>query len=149
MLKRIRYLALLALLGAPLTAEAQANATCSVSPPALAFGAYDSVNATELRTQGAIVVSCSHGNPQVVISIGAGGSGSIAQRELRRAGGTPAMLYNLYRDAALATVWGEGSASVSVKSKQETIMVFGHVPARQTGLEPGSYTDTLVVTIDY
>jgi spore coat protein U-like protein len=139
---------LLALTAAPRRADAQANATCSVSPLALAFGAYDPTAAADLRTQGTITLACSHGNPEVRISISAGNSGSIHQRELRRPGGA-AMLYNVYMDAALGTIWGDGTAGVSLKVKNTTAVVYGHVPARQTGLAAGSYTDVLVVTIDY
>jgi spore coat protein U-like protein len=145
-----RHIALAALLTCPFAAEAQAAATCTVSPPALAFGAYDPLSGNDLRTQGAVTVSCSRGNPQVMISIGPGQSGSVAQRELRRAGGgaTP-LRYNLYKDAALTAIWGEGNAGLSVKAKSTPTVIYARIPALQTGLESGSYSDTLAITVEY
>jgi spore coat protein U-like protein len=144
-----RQVLLTVLLLAPAAAVAQAAATCTVAPPLLTFGAYDPISGADLRTQGTFAVSCSHGNPQIRLSIGPGQSGSIAQRELRRAGGTTALLYNLYRDAALSALWGEGAAGLSFRAKDRPPVVYGRIPALQTGIDAGSYTDTLVVTIEY
>jgi spore coat protein U-like protein len=139
-----------AVLVIPSATRAQAGVSCTVTPPTLAFGAYNPTSTSDVRTQGTVTISCSHGNPQVRISIGPGRSGTVAQRELQRAGGgTTPLRYNLYTDASLTTIWGEGSAGVSTRAKSPPPVVYGRVPAQQIGLEAGSYSDTLVVTVEY
>ena len=61
--------------------------------------------------------------------------------------------YQLYLDSGRTTVFGDGTASSSTKSgtgsgSAQSISVYGRVPTL-AGVVPGSYTDTVTVTITY
>ncbi len=63
------------------------------------------------------------------------------------------LAYQIYLDAGRATVWGDGSASSSTKSgtgtgSVQSISVYGRIPSLAT-VVPGSYTDTVTVTVTY
>jgi spore coat protein U-like protein len=58
--------------------------------------------------------------------------------------------YSVFSNAGMTTVWenATGVAYTGTGSAQDLI-VYGSVPAAQTAAVVGSYTDTLVVTINY
>ena len=66
--------------------------------------------------------------------------------------GSETISYQLYRDAARTLVWGntlntdtKGGTGAGTTQNHD---VFGRVPA-QTTPSPGTYTDTIVVTVEY
>lgn len=59
--------------------------------------------------------------------------------------------YNLYQNSGRSLPWGDGDATGSVLSgtgtgNNEEVIVYGRVPS-QTTPSPGTYTDTVQVTI--
>jgi hypothetical protein len=61
------------------------------------------------------------------------------------------LLYNLYTDATLNTVWGDGTGySATVSDTQLTAIhtVYGRIPARQN-THVGAYADTIVITLTF
>ncbi|HYP69685.1 MAG TPA: spore coat U domain-containing protein, partial [Variovorax sp.] len=59
--------------------------------------------------------------------------------------------YELYRDNARAQRWGstQGTDTVSGSGgSTASVTVYGRVPA-QTGVTPGTYSDTITVTLTY
>jgi spore coat protein U-like protein len=60
--------------------------------------------------------------------------------------------YGLYRDSARAQPWGDSAgtntAAGTGSGLAQTVTVYGRVPA-QTTPSPGTYSDTVVVTISY
>lgn len=130
---------------------------CTVSTTPVSFGVYDVFSTTPLDTTGAIALYCN--NPEkkpmpITVTISTGGSGSFNPRQMRLAGGSDRMNYYLFIDPSRTTIWGDGSGGSSlftgtiVKTAPLNLTVYGRVPARQN-LRAGSYTDTLVVTIDW
>jgi spore coat protein U-like protein len=60
-------------------------------------------------------------------------------------------LYNLYVDATLITVWGDGtgqSATVSDTQSAANYTVYGRIPAGQNAYV-GVYSDTIVITVTF
>ena len=162
---KLRLTALLA--AALVAAPVSAAINCGVSTSPLTFGMFDPDGTLVDTENGLINVSCqaaSEPNAQTIvytISISAGNSGSFVMR--RMTNGQFNLLYNIYanstRDASV--VWGDGtSGTVQVggsipnlsnanplESREHTL--FGRIPGPQTGLGPGSYTDSLVISLSF
>ena len=120
----------------------------------MAFGAYDSVaaNATApLDGTGTVIVTCTKG---AVAKVGLG-AGSNAQGTTRRmSGGTAAYLtYELYKDSSHSTVWGDTvdtglDLPAAPNRNPQSFPVYGRVAAAQDATV-GSYTDTIVATVNF
>jgi len=138
-------------------------AVCTVSATPTVFGAYDTLYASHLQINSAITVACivAVGSLQAIpynISLGVSASSGTMTRAM--AGPLGARLqYNLFTNAAYATVWGNGAqGSQSVASSVTPLSlgtvalqshtVYGRIPALQA-VRVGAYTDAIVVTVDY
>ncbi|HEX8193270.1 MAG TPA: spore coat U domain-containing protein [Allosphingosinicella sp.] len=127
---------------------APVSPTCSVSAGSLGFGAYSGAAALSAAS---VSVNCSSGGTYQV-SLGAGAHASGGTR--RMAGPAGAFLaYQLFRDSARTLAWGDGSAlgarvSGTGSGAAQTLTVFGRIPAGQSAAA-GSYTDSVVVTVEY
>ncbi|MBH0192433.1 MAG: spore coat protein U domain-containing protein, partial [Nitrospira sp.] len=103
---------------------------------------------------GSVSVRCSglgKGTEQVSISLSTGGSGSFNPRTLSQ--GSERLNYNLYLDPGHTQIWGNGTGGtlkhVSVSNNRPAIIpIFGRIPPGQD-VSAGTYSDTIVVTIDY
>jgi spore coat protein U-like protein len=62
--------------------------------------------------------------------------------------------YNLYLDAGLSLIWGDGTGGTSIYSATAvnavpvTVTVFGSIPASQDA-HTGAYTDSVKATINF
>jgi spore coat protein U-like protein len=131
--------------------------TCSVSTQSANFGIYNPLLSAPASTTGSVDVACTCSVVDCVafgyrLEVSAGRSGNVADRTMRAGGSN--LHYNLYTDANYSSVWGSGSAGMSVLylvalfgSKQTTI-VYARAPASQN-IVAGSYSDTPMVTITY
>ena len=147
-----------------LAGRAQASADCNVTVGGVAFGAYDPLAATPDDSTGTVTVTCINTGPantrvNYSVALSAGASGAYSQRYMRA--GTPRLNYNLYRDAARTIVWGNGTGGSSLitgtlavgpgqgnGTKSATYTVYGRAPALQDAA-PGTYADTIVVTLTF
>ncbi len=137
-------------------------ASCNVLLSLMAFGLYDTILPASNDTSAGITVSCTpgFGNPLTTpytITIAGTGSGNDSVRSV--ASGAYKLYYQVYKDPAHTTVWGNGGSSgsgvaSSVTSITSLILaiqvhtVYARMPALQT-IPPGIYTGSLLVTIDY
>jgi spore coat protein U domain-containing protein, fimbrial subunit CupE1/2/3/6 len=147
--------ALLAVLGAP-PGRAASITSCTVSVTGVAFGTYTPLQSSALDINGTINIACSGvtGNNAVTVDLSTGVSNSyLPTRTL--VSGTDTLSYNLYLDAGYTQVWGngtggsvEGSASIRNNSPNASLPVHGAIAAGQDP-PPGSYTDTITVTVNY
>lgn len=133
--------------------------TCSLSAVGTSFGTYNPFSATPLDSAGSVTVTCENLVSLLVsysVQLSPGSSGGYAPRRLN---GTGYQLdYNLYTDATRASVWGDGSGGTSTVNDGYLLgalfpvvrnyTVYGRMPAGQN-VAPGSYTDTITVTINY
>jgi spore coat protein U-like protein len=137
-------------------AQALVLGTCSVSASGVAFGTYDPTVSTALVATGTVTVTCvgvlAVGSANVTLSTGA--SNTFSARTL--SSGTDTLAYNLYQNAADTIIWGDGSGSSQAYTLLvngiglviSTATIYGLVPALQNP-SPGSYTDTITVTVSY
>lgn len=155
--------ALTALAAGLVSAPAWAAIGCDVSSNGVGFGDYDPLATAADDSTANVEVTCTRVILQdpfrvdYTLSLSRGGSGSYAPR--RMSSGANRLNYNLYRDAARAQVWGDGTASTGVvagtanfnwfqTSQTNTHTAYGRMPALQNAAT-GSYSDTIVVTISF
>jgi spore coat protein U-like protein len=137
----------------PVTATVQS--TCSATAANLAFGAY-TPGAGSLTNSSVISVKCTKSTPYTVALNAGSAGGTFAQRLM--ANGVNRLQYNVYTSGALTTVFGDGTASTATSAgtgaglaTANLVTVFGQLPdsaTNQTAV-PGSYSDTITVTVTY
>jgi spore coat protein U-like protein len=150
---RTAAMAVVLALGVPATAGA---ATCTIEGTVgVAFGTYDVFEGAPVDSVGSIDYSCTGVgvSDMITIELGTGGGGSFAPRHLLD--GPDTLAYNLFLDASLLVVFGDGTAGTSrigpSKPPEDdaiTVSVYGRIPPRQDA-RVGSYTDTVMVTITF
>lgn len=138
--------------------SAEVAASCAITADPLAFGNYDPVVAhasSALSGATTLAVTCTKG-AAATITLNQGlnfEEGSTADAPKRRLiSGTSTLNYQLYRDDARTLVWGESSASGSSHTgtgSSSTLDVYGQIPAGQNGVTSGTYTDTVVATVNF
>ncbi len=133
---------------APAAARA---AVCGVSATPVALGTYLPFSGTPTDSTGTVTVTCI-GTATIVIALSTGGSGSYTNRQMSN--GAARLRYQLYANAARTTVWGNGSSgTVTVTDTltgfaRRNYTAYGRIPTPQ-GVTPGSYVDTITVTVTY
>jgi spore coat protein U-like protein len=135
---------------------ATVQSTCSATATALAFGAY-TPGAGAVTNNSTISVKCTKNTPYTVtLNAGATTGDAFAQRLM--ASGTNTLQYNLYTTAGFATVFGDGTGTTGTSAgtgagvaTANAITVYGQLPDNATNQAaiPGSYTDTIQVTVTY
>jgi spore coat protein U-like protein len=141
---------------------AYAAATCTAAATGPAFGVYNPLNASPALANGTVSVTCTwigggSTTVNVVSSYSTGNSGSYATRYMLS--GVNRLNYNLYYDAAFTQIRGDGTggsqtggATLTVTRNSRTAsassVVYGRIPAGQNAL-PGSYLDTITMTVTY
>jgi spore coat protein U-like protein len=130
-------------------------AQCNVSAANLSFGAVNPIS-TQLDATTPLTVHCTKNSPYTVgLDAGTTTGATIAQRMM--ANGAEIMNYNLYKDAARTTIWGNSAVAPSWVSGTgaglgiaQTLTVYGRVASGQTNLAVGSYQEnTITVTVTY
>lgn len=159
-----RWGALLAGLFAAAGAQAlclPALCTCSVVVTNIVFAAYNPLAFGNTDSTGSVKVTCGGVAGLLVpftVDLGKGGGTSFSTR--RMASGAHTLSYNVYLDSNYTTVWGDGTSATSRASGSllldalgltpgVTFTVYGRIPGRQLTVPPGTYTDSLTVTVTY
>ena len=159
----LRFALLVALLAAASAARALCVSplcSCTAATTALVFGAHNPLGGATDST-GSVRVTCGGVAGLLIpfrIDLGRGSAGGYAPRRL--ASGANTLAYNLYSDAGRTSVWGDGTGgSVAVEGSvlldllgwapAQSHVVYGRIGTGQTGTVPGSYADTVSVTVTY
>jgi len=130
-----------------LTATVQAK--CAVSANSLAFGNY---TGAQLDSTTTITATCTNTTPyNVGLNAGTATGATVTTRKMT--GPSGALLnYSLFRDSGRTLNWGNtiGTDTVSGTGNgtAQSITVYGRIPAAQRPT-PGSYNDTITVTLTY
>lgn len=160
-MKKVVLAVVLAIMPLPAWALCTLLCSCSASTTAVAFGTYNPLSASPLDGTGNVRVSCGGVLGLLVpydIALGTGAYGSGFSPRKMASGGNR-LNYDLYTSSAYATIWGDGSGGSQDVSGSVTIVllggtannhaVYGRIPAGQTAVVPGSYGDTVTVTVTY
>jgi spore coat protein U-like protein len=132
------------------SATATVTSSCNVSTTGLSFGS-TGVLSGNTDGQATLSIQCSSSLPYT-ISLDGGSTGATdpTQRKMSVTGAS--VTYGLYRDAARTLPWGStvgtNTASGTGSGVTQTQTVYGRV-APQTTPKPGSYTDSVIVTVGY
>lgn len=161
-MRRALLLQVLASLGLGMAAGSAAATACSVSVSVMPFGIYDTVAAAANDTSASVQVSCAPGvsDPLAtayVLTIAGTGSGSDSVRSV--SAGAYRLYFQVYRDGARSTVWGNGGSSGPGVASSVTAAAaltlalrvhtaYARMPALQT-VPPGLYAGSLMVTVEY
>ena len=132
------------------------QATCSATATTLAFNVY-TPGAGAISNNSTISVKCTKNTPYTIsLNRGTTTGGTVAQRLM--ASGANTLQYNLFTTAALNQIFGDGSGTSKTVAgtgagvaTANAVTVFGQLPdsaANQAAI-PGSYTDTITVTVSY
>ena len=140
-------------------------AVCAVTTVSLNFGDYDPSVTGPDDSVGSVTVTCRYVpkgatqvNYRVTISNGLNGT-SPTTRQM--GAGSARMGYNVFADPARSQVWGTGTGGTVIASGTMTIgpgvgngtrttthPVYGRIPQLLDAV-PGTYNDTLLVTLTY
>lgn len=135
---------------------ATVQSTCSASATALAFGTY-TPGAGAVTNNSTISVKCTKNTPYTV-TLNAGTTTGDAFTQRLMASGANTLQYNLYTTAAFTTVFGDGTGGTGTQTgtgagvaTANTVTVYGQLldSASNQAAVPGSYSDTITVTVSY
>lgn len=140
--------------GLVISVPAHAAFNCTISTVGVAFGLYDVFSSTPLASAGSVTFRCTGARPglyPISISLSSGNSGSFQPRRMIR--GLETLDYNLYLDPGNTEIWGNGTGgtlrhSTVSSDRPTTLPIFGRIPPGQD-VSAGTYSDTIVVTIDF
>ena len=160
--RRLAVAAVLACLLCGATSAAHAAVSCSASATGPAFGVYSPTASLATTATGTVTVTCSllNGGATTVnltVSLNSGSSGSFGSRTMQS--GTSQLKYNIYRSPAYLQIWGDGTGgsyystssialSHTTRTASSSGTMYGQVPAGQD-VAPGTYLDTITVTVNY
>ena len=157
-------------LGRPVPGHATGNQTstvvvtaaippsCTIGTAAIAFAAYDPVNAHAARPDdqvGDIVIRCTKGAKGITLGLGNGANNSGSQRRMvNSADPTTRLDYEVFKEPGRTSIWGPGDGG-SLRSGSDldgtgtniVVTMYGRIPPHQLQATAGAYTDTLVSTI--
>jgi spore coat protein U-like protein len=142
---------------ANLTVQLTVTATCSVNAATLNFGSTGLLS-SPISQSTTLSVTCTNSTPY---SVGLDNGANFSTTRRMRQGATSNYIgYGLFTDAGLTNAWTTASSSTACTTTNscalgtgngsaQSITVFGQVPALGTAPVPGSYTDTVTITVTY
>lgn len=134
------------------TVQITIQASCVlVSTATLTFTAVGVIAANDDAST-TLSVQCTNTTPyNIGLNAGTGTGATVASRKMTGTGGA-LVNYTLYSDTNRTTVWGQtigtDTVSASGSGAAQPYTVYGRVPV-QTTPAPGTYTDTITVTVTY
>ncbi len=135
---------------ATFTVTATVVPSCTVAASNIDFGSAGLLT-TAINAATTLQVTCSATTPYT-ISLDGGLSGATDPTARKMTRSSQSVTYGLYQDAARSLPWGNtiGSNTVAATGTglSQPFWVYGRV-AQQTTPGPGTYTDTIVVTVTY
>ena len=135
---------------------------CTVATTNMSFVNVNPLAATSAPSTSTVTVSCGGVAGLFVsysVAFSAGNSGSFATRKM--VNGANQLAYNLYQDAGLTTVWGDGTGGsqsqsggvtlVALGTYSQSFTVYGSIPLPQSTVAPSPtpYGDSISVNVTY
>jgi spore coat protein U-like protein len=140
-----------------LTVSATVNSSCAISSGGgtLSFGTYDPMVAnasTELAQTSSFRMQCSSGTSAAVLlnqGLNPDAASTDAAPIRYMTNGAARLNYQLYTTAAHTAVWDNVHGGAQVGNGQaQAVTIYGVIPAGQN-VPPGTYTDTVIITLSY
>lgn len=137
-----------------LEVSATVSANCTASTTPVAFGTVDVIGGSDVDGTGGLAVTCTSGTAWTASAdTGAGSGATFSTRKM--ANGANLLDYVLYTDSERTSFWGDGAGGTSATfadigtGSVQNSTIYARVPAGQTSLPAGDYTDTVTVTVTY
>jgi spore coat protein U-like protein len=134
------------------TVSATVSTSCSISGTTIAFGSY---TGGVLNQTGTLTITCNTASVGYNIGLNPGLATGATVSTRKMQNGAALLNYGLYQDSGYGTNWGQtvgtdtktGTSSATAMT-QTTQTIYGQIPAGQV-VTPGSYSDTITVSIIY
>lgn len=151
---RLAHLTITAIILLSLPAMLHAG-QCNITATPLNFGIYDTLDPVPVTSTATLSIACK--NPSkiavmVTVQLSSGNSGNFTQRNLASTNGD-LLLYNVYTDATLSTIFGDDSSGSSGSPSRMVdkftpwdITLYAQLIPLQN-VPVGLYSDTLTATI--
>lgn len=128
------------------------TASCTVTAGTLAFGPQSSLQ-SNVDQQGTFSVTCTNTTPYTVaLDAGANGASVTTRRMKGGVSNTEFVNYALFLNNTRSTNWGTTTGTDTLggtgNGSAQTLTVYGRIPP-QTLASPGSYNDSVVITVTY
>lgn len=135
----------------PLVVRSTVQKNCTINATDMAFPARG-VLASAVTASSQITVRCTNANAFSVALNGGSVGGNVLARKMKHTTAADTVNYQLFQDAAYATIWGDASggtpqAGVGTGANQ-IFTVYGRVPAQPTP-RPGVYRDVITATVTF
>ena len=122
---------------------------CTVTATNFQFGAINPLIVTDHESTSTVTVTCPSLTPYA-ISLSPG-IGTYGQRQMTS--GSNTLNYNLYTSSLYNSIWGDGTGSTTTvngnaDNNGSNQTIYGRLP-HQPAAVPGSYSDSIVVTVNY
>ena len=129
--------------------------SCTISAPTLDFLSYDPTEADDTTATSTITSNCTYGGSAKITMNGGsavvtGSSDAVPLRQMTH-GDTTKLNYQLYKENARTTVWGNDAASgvsFTATAGSNTETVYGSITAGQSA-SFGAFNDFVQVTLTY
>src|SRR4051812_24970323 len=134
-----------------MTVQMTITASCTVnSASTLNFGT-QGVLAVNVDQTSTVQVTCTNTTPyNIGLDAGTGTGATVATRKMTSGANT--VNYTLYSNSTRTTLWGNtvgtDTAAATGNGSAQSYTVYGRVPP-QAAPAPGTYTDTITVTVTY
>jgi spore coat protein U-like protein len=145
---------------ANLAVQITITASCTINAATLDFGPNNpgtTLIAANIDAISTVSVTCTSGSPYS-IGMDNGANASGTQRRMKT--GANFLNYNLYVDAGRTNAWTTASTNIACTTANscalgtgngsaQSVSIYGRVPSIGTAPPPGTYTDTVLMTITY
>jgi spore coat protein U-like protein len=134
--------------------NATLSSACSVSATPIDFGQKGTLG-TDSSATGTVTANCGSGVAySLSMNAGTGAGATPANRLLTRSGGSETIRYGLFTNPTFTSIWGDGSAgsttvSATGSGANQSYTVHARMPAQTPTPRPGTYRDTITLTITY
>ena len=132
-----------------LTVQITITASCTINAATLDFLSNPGTTlvASNIDAQSTVSVTCTSGSPYS-IGMDNGANASGTQRRMKT--GANFLNYNLYVDAGRSTTWTTAAPALGTgNGSAQSVSIYGRVPSIGTAPPPGTYSDTVLMTITY
>lgn len=127
--------------------------SCTVAAAPFAFGNYNGLAGGNHDASASIDATCTFGTTySIALDAGLGTAATPSNRKLTGPGGA-LLLYGLFTDAPRSILWGDSTAGTgwitdTGNGVAQPVTIYGRIPPGQA-VAPGSYSDTVTVTLTY
>lgn len=134
--------------------SATVTANCTVTATPLDFPDVNTLSGSAVTGTGTFSVTCTNGTGWTAAADIGNGSGASYTNRRMTDGGSNTLNYNLYTTAGYTTVWGDDSGATDLigntgTGSAQSVTVYGRIPAGQTTVPAGDYSDIVEITVTY